>query len=169
MDPLAHASIGLMAKSFAPKAPLWALLAATQVPDLLCFGFMATGLEHGAVTQLDLNNGLQYLAPSFIPWSHGLFMSIVWSVVVAGIAFLFLRDRRTSIIIGLMTFSHWVLDFIVYLQIPIFFDNSQWTGLGLITSGPGLIVGIILELGLIGGGVASYFITRKRQTVRAAG
>jgi len=33
MDPLAHASIGLMVKPFAPKAPIWVLLAATQVVD----------------------------------------------------------------------------------------------------------------------------------------
>ena len=45
MDPLAHASIGLMARPIAPKSPLWALLAATQVPDLLAFGFQATGIE----------------------------------------------------------------------------------------------------------------------------
>ena len=61
MEPLAHASIGLMAKSIAPKAPLWALLAATQVLDVLSFGFMAAGIEHGAVTQLDFDHGLQYL------------------------------------------------------------------------------------------------------------
>ncbi|MCL5997541.1 MAG: hypothetical protein M1546_16015 [Chloroflexi bacterium] len=169
MDPLAHASIGLMAKSIVPKAPLWALLAATQVPDLLCFGFMAAGVEHGAVTQLDFEHGLQYLSPSSIPWSHGLFMCIVWSIVVAAIAFVFYRDRRTSIVIGLMVFSHWVLDFIVYLNIPLFFDNSQLIGLGLITSGPGLMIGIILEIGLIAGGIAIYLVTRKRTSSRYLG
>ncbi len=168
MEPLAHASIGLIAKPFAPRAPLWALLAATTVPDLLSFGFMAAGMEYGAVTQLD-PNGLRYLGLPFIPWSHGLFMSIVWSVAVAGIAFLFLRDRRTSVVTGLLVFSHWLLDFIVYLQIPIFFDNSQLTGLGLITSGPGLMLGLLLELGLIGAGIASYFMARKRAPVQATG
>ncbi len=59
MEPLAHASIGIMVKPFAPKAPMWALVAATQVPDLLSFGFMALGLEHGAVTRLDFEHGLQ--------------------------------------------------------------------------------------------------------------
>lgn len=167
MEPLAHASIGLMAKPFAHKAPLWALLAATAVPDLLSFGFLAASIEHGAVTQLDFDHGLQYLSQQSIPWSHGLFMSVVWSVVVAAIALLFYQDRRTSIVIGLMVFSHWVLDFVVYLNIPLFFDNSQLIGLGLITSGPGLIIGIILEIGLITGGIAIYLVTRKRATVQA--
>ena len=169
MEPFAHASIGLMVKPFAPRVPLWALLAVTAVPDLLSFGFMAAGIEHGAVTQLDFEHGLQYLSQQSIPWSHGLFMSVVWSVVVAAIALRFSRDRTTSIVIGLMVFSHWVLDFIVYLNIPLFFDNSQVIGLGLITSGPGLIIGILLEIGLITGGIAIYLKTRKRMTVSARG
>ena len=162
MDPLAHASIGLMAKSIAPKTPLWALVGATQVLDILCFSFMAAGIEHGAKTQLDFDHGLQYLSESSIAWSHGLLMVIVWSVVVAVIAFLFWRNRRTSIVIGLLVFSHWVLDFTVYLYIPVFFDNSQVTGLGLITSRPGLIAGIILEIVLIGVGIAIYLVSRRR-------
>jgi membrane-bound metal-dependent hydrolase YbcI (DUF457 family) len=168
MDPLAHASIALMAKPLVPKAPLWALLAATQVPDLLSFAFMAAGIEHGAATQMDFEHGLQYLGPSLIPWSHGLFMSIVWSVMVAAIALLFYRDRKTSIVIGLIVFSHWVLDFIVYRYIPLFFDNSQVTGLGLITSPLGLIAGIVLETGLITGGITAYVVTRKRMAVKVS-
>jgi hypothetical protein len=66
MDPLAHASIGLMAKPLVPKAPLWALIAATQVPDLLSFAFMAAGIEYGATTRMDIEHGLQYLSPSTI-------------------------------------------------------------------------------------------------------
>lgn len=121
MDPLAHASIGLMAKPIAPKAPLLVLLAATQVPDLLFFAFEAAGIEHGAVTTMDFNQGLKVLDPAFFPWSHGFFMCMVWSVVAAAIAFLFYRARRTSIVIGSMVFSHWVLDFIVYSNLPLFF------------------------------------------------
>jgi membrane-bound metal-dependent hydrolase YbcI (DUF457 family) len=165
MDPLAHASIGLLAKPLVPKAPLWALVAATQIPDLLSFGFMAAGLEHGAVTQLDFEHGLQYLNPSSIAWSHGLLMSVVWSVVVAALGLLFLRDRRVSTVLGLMVFSHWVLDFIVYRYIPVLLDNSHTIGLGLITSSPGLFVGIIMEIGLIIAGIATYWVTRKQATI----
>lgn len=34
-------------------------------------------------------------------------------------------------------------------------------------SGPGIIIGIILEIGLIAGGIAIYLATRKRTTVQA--
>jgi membrane-bound metal-dependent hydrolase YbcI (DUF457 family) len=165
MDPLAHASIGLMAKPLVPKAPLWALIAATQVPDLLSFAFMAAGIEYSATTQMDLEYGLQYLSPSSIAWSHGFFMTIVWSLLAAAIAQLFFRDRRTSLIIGLLVFSHWLLDFIVYRYIPVLFDNTYLTGLGLITSPQGLVLGILMEVSLIGGGIAVYWRARKRAAV----
>lgn len=167
MDPLAHASIGLMAKPIAPRAPLWALLAATQVPDLLSFAFMATGLEHGASTRLDFEHGLQYLSPALIYWSHSLFMSLVWSLAVAAIAYYFLRERRTSAILGLLVFSHWLLDFIVYPNMPVTLQDTPMIGIGLITSPPGLIAGIILEIGLITGGITAYWINRKRTSLQA--
>ncbi len=54
-----HALIGLMVKPFIPKAPLWALIAACEVPDLLFFGFQAAGVEDQAATKLDFAHGLQ--------------------------------------------------------------------------------------------------------------
>ncbi len=167
MDPLAHASVGLIAKPLASRAPLWALLAATQLPDLLTFAFMGAGIEHGAVTRLDLAHGLQYLGESFIPWSHGVVMSIVWSAVLAAIAQILFRNCRTSLVIALMVLSHSVLDFIVYRYIPVFFDNKLVTGLGLITSPPGFIAGIIMEVGLIAVGITAYFLMRKRGSPKA--
>ncbi len=92
-------------------------------------------------------------------------MCIVWSAVVATIAFLFCRDRRTSIVIGLMVLSHWGLDFIVYPIMPLFFDNSHMIGLGLMTSKRGFIASVILEISLITGGIATYWKMRKRTTV----
>jgi membrane-bound metal-dependent hydrolase YbcI (DUF457 family) len=167
MDPLAHASIGLMAKPLAPKAPLWALVAATQTPDLLCFGFMAAGIEHEAVTRLDFEHGLQYLSQPSIAWSHGLFMCLVWSLLVGTVAYAFSRERRTSIVMGALVMSHWVLDFIVYPNMPLLFDGSPVIGIGLITSPTGLILGIGLEVALITGGVVVYLASRKRATLRA--
>ena len=163
MEPLAHASIGLMAKPIAPKAPLWALIAATQVPDLLYFGFNAAGIEDPGVSTTDFTRGLVTSTLPFYPWSHGLLMCIVWSLVVAAIAFLLSRDHRTSLVIGAMVFSHWVLDFIVYSTLPLFFDNSHLLGLGLLNSGPGLVLGIILEISLIAGGIIIYGLTKREK------
>ena len=164
MDPIAHASVGLMSRSAAPKAPLWALLLATQIPDILFFGFEALGLERQAKTgPIDLNTGLEYLSPAHMPWSHGLLMAVFWSVLSGLIAFLFLRDQRAGIVIGLMVFSHWLLDFIVYPNMPVFFNDRPMIGMGLISSGPGFLAGFFLEIALILGGVTVYFISRRKK------
>jgi hypothetical protein len=60
-----------------------------------------------------------------------------------------------------------VLDFVVYLNMPLLLGTSPSGGLGLITSGPGLIGGIVLEVGLIAGGIGTYLVTRKRARASA--
>jgi hypothetical protein len=165
MGPPGHFGIAFAVKPLAPKAPLLVLLAASEALDLLSLSFIATGIEDVGVSSTNLKQGLEVLVPASVSWSHGLFMSIVWSIVFAVIAFLIWRDKRTSGIIGLVVFSHWVLDFIVHApDLPIFFDGSTRLGLGLWTSGPGLIASIILELFLLAAGITIYMISRKRKT-----
>jgi hypothetical protein len=78
------------------------------------------------------------------------------------IAYIFYRDRRTSIVIGLLVFSHWVLDFISHdSDLPLLFNGSPLVGLGLENS---LAVGLIMELSLLAGGVTIYLVTRKSKT-----
>jgi hypothetical protein len=157
MGPPGHLAIGFAAKSAAPKAPLLVLLAASEVLDLLCFGFAALGIEKLGASQANISQGIKIVVPASIPWSHGLFMSIGWSILAAAVAYPIFRDRRTSGIIGLAVFSHWVLDFIVHLpDLPLFFDGSPKLGLGLWGSGPGLILSGILEMVLLAGGIALY-------------
>jgi hypothetical protein len=162
-----HLGIAFAAKPVAPKAPLWTLLVASEALDLLCFGCTAVGLEKFGVTQVSMADGIEIVIPGSIPWSHGLFMSLVWSALAAGIAYLVFRDRRTSGVLGLVVFSHWVLDFIVHLpDLPLLFEGSPKLGLGLWATGPGLILSGVLEVVLLAGGVAIYIVTRKRNDVQ---
>ena len=148
MGPPGHIAFAFAARAAAPKASLWLLIAATEVLDLLCFGFLAAGIERVGAEQS-------------IPWSHGLFMSVVWSAVAGEITFLFSRNRRTSIVIGGLVFSHWVLDFISHSSdLPLLFNGSPLVGLGLENS---LAVGLIMESSLLAGGIAIYLVTRKRK------
>jgi hypothetical protein len=138
--------LGFASKRVAPKAPLWALQVATEVLDLLFPLFKVAGMEYVAVSIADIYRGIQIVNPGWTPWSHGLFMSLIWSVLTAAIAYLFLRNRKTSYVIGLLVFSHWVLDYIVHItDLPLFFADSPLLGLGLWGSGPGLINSGILE------------------------
>ena len=165
MGPLGHLAIGFAAKATTPKAPLWLLLTATEMSDLLFFAFQAAGIERSGVSTTDLSRGIEMVKAGVLPWSHGLFMCVVWSVVVAAITFLFYQDRRTSTVVGLLIFSHWILDFIVHLpDLPLFFEGSPLLGLGLWGSGIGLAISGILEFALLAGGIAMYWIARKRET-----
>lgn len=163
MGPPGHLAIGFATKPGAPAVPVWVFLLASWLLDLLSFGFEALGLEKFAVSQTNFEHGVQVLVPGSIPWSHGLFMSILWSVIFGMIVFIFFRDRRTSVILGLVVFSHWVLDFIVHpSDLPLFFEGSPNLGLGLWTSGPGLIASVVLEFVLLAGGLAIYIRWRKQ-------
>lgn len=46
MEPFGHFAVGLAAKRFAPKAPLWLFLLASILPDIRGFGFRLVGIEH---------------------------------------------------------------------------------------------------------------------------
>lgn len=162
----AHLAIGLSAKPAAPKVSLLVLLVASEALDLLSFLFIALGLEDAGISQTGVNQGLQVLVPASIPWSHGLFMAVVWSLLFSAIAFQFYKDRRISIIIGLVVFSHWLLDFIVHPpDLPLLFEGSPTVGLGLWTSGPGFIFSILLEILLLASGITVYWLARRQKPV----
>ena len=167
MGPPGHLGVAFAAKTLVPKAPLWTLLVASEALDFLSFGFIMLGIEKMAVSQIGFEYGIQTITPGSVPWSHGLFISVVWSLIFTAIAYLFLKDWKTSGMIGLVTFSHWILDFIVHPpDLPLLFSNSPVLGLSLWASGPGFILSIILELALLIGGIAIYLVARKRKKVQ---
>lgn len=126
--------------------------------DLVCFGFVAVGLEHfpreGVV--------------SSAPWSHSLLMAVIWSGLAAGITRLVTNDARTVLVIGLVFFSHWVLDFITYPMTAMFPTatglllypgGSQEIGLGLHRS---MTRANVFEWGILVLGLGIYIYTRIR-------
>jgi hypothetical protein len=151
-----HIGVGLAAKPAAPKAPLGALLFSATALDTLWGVFALTGIE-----ALDTSGN------SSLHWSHGLFMAVVWSVAGFGLAFLLTRDRRTSLVIGLLVFSHWVLDFVSHPMgmgkelppdLPLLFEGSPKVGLGLYNS---VAAALITDFGLLAVGGALYLGTTR--------
>jgi hypothetical protein len=157
MGPPGHFGVAFAAKKFAPNTPLWALLVASEGLDLLSAGFLAAGMEKMAATKTDFSQGLTILEPSWLPWSHGLFMSLVWTLAAVRITYLISKNQRISLVTGLVVFSHWILDFIVHApDLPLFFGESPLLGLRLWTSGPGFIASILLEIIFLVGGFWLY-------------
>lgn len=164
----AHLGIGFAAKTISPELPLWTLLVGSEAFDLLSFTFTAVGIEKVADRSLTLERGLEIITPGSIPWSHGLLMSILWSMAAAGITYLVTRNHRSSLVLGSVVFSHWILDFIVHPpDLPLLFQGSATVGLGLWSTGTGFIISLLLQIVLIATGVAIYIKFRRKGNIKS--
>ncbi|MGB8983947.1 MAG: hypothetical protein WCC12_18910 [Anaerolineales bacterium] len=167
MSGLGHLAAGFAAKPAASQIPLWALLVASETNEIVYFLFTAIGLEEKAVMTMSLTEGVRYLTPASNPWSHGLFMSVVWSLAAAALGFLLYKDRRSALILGGVVFSHWILDFLMHSNLPLLFEGSPVVGLGLENSGPGFIFITVFDLVILTAAIVLYFRSRKQQHKKA--
>ena len=158
---IGHCALGFPAKKLAPKVPLGILLLATMVLDILAIGFAWAGIE-----RVGAGN----------PWSHGLLMSVIWSLAAALLGWRIFGEQRAGAVIGLLVFSHWVLDFISHpipfpsfswrtwhweygrplpADLPLLFGGSPRVGLGLYNR-ISAVEATVLELGMLIAGIAWY-------------
>jgi F0F1-type ATP synthase membrane subunit a len=158
MAGLGHIGFGFAAKPIAPKVHLVVLLIAPELIDILWAIFYFTGIDRG---NLDTNSS---------PWSHSLFMSVVWSVLAALLVSRIYHDNRSGIVTGLLVFSHWVIDFITHPMgalfggtplppdLPLFFSSSHKVGLGLYNHS--FTIAIVTDIGMLLLGVIIYVFYR---------
>jgi hypothetical protein len=149
-----HIGIGLAAKRVAPKVSLGVLLTAAVALDLLIGVFLLPGINRmGNELAMDL--------------THGLFMSAVLSIAAFAVASLVSRDIRMGIVIGLLVFSHWILDFLSHPMgmgkplppdLPLFFGGSPKVGLGLYNS---MVAALVTELAMLAVGIVLYLTGSK--------
>jgi len=76
------------------------------------------------------------------------------------------RDRRSGIVIGLLVFSHWVIDFITHPMgaifggtplppdLPLFFNGSSKVGLGLYNHS--FTIAMVTDIGMLLTGIVIY-------------
>lgn len=149
---IGHYAVALAAKKAAPKVSLGTLFIAAQLVDLLWPLFLLLGLEHvridpgnTAFTPLDFYD---------YPITHSLVGAIGWSMLLAGTYYGFRREKKSAVVIGLVVFSHWILDLITHRpDLPLGLGGDQMFGLGLWNSLPGTLV---VEIGLFVGGIVLY-------------
>lgn len=154
---IGHFAVALAAKKAAPKASLATLIAASQLVDLLWPVFLLLGWEHvriepgnTAVTPLDFYN---------YPFTHSLVGAVGWSVLFGGGYYFWKRQSREALIIGLVVFSHWLLDLLTHRpDLPLMNNESMKFGLGLWNSVAGTI---IVEFGLFVAGAYLYYSSTK--------
>ncbi|MFX1525095.1 MAG: hypothetical protein ACFFCC_16430 [Promethearchaeota archaeon] len=156
MPALAHLGIGFAIKRFTSPIPLWALLLSSMVLDILSFIF------------------------TFALWiTHGLFMSVIWSAFAFLITIVItyrLQSRRQQnsnlklwskkilnigVVIALVVFSHWILDFIGwpmsvindYKGVPLLFDDAVYIGFGVYSTWFGAL---LMDIGVFVVGLVIY-------------
>ena len=152
MAGLTHAGIGLAAKKYAPNIPLAVLLGAAYLLDFVWGILFAAGLERFPTEPPWTAN----------PWSHGLLLSVVWSLIAGLVSAYLLKNNKRGILIGILAFSHWVIDFISHPMLatfpldtglPLLFDGSPLVGLGLWRFESAMYIG---EYGVFVMGLAMY-------------
>ena len=154
---LGHYGVGFASKKIEPRASLGTYIMATVFLDLLWPVFLLIGLEH---VKIDPGNTVVTLLNFYdYPYSHSLLMSVVWSLLFGGIYYLIKKNKKTSIILGICVFSHWILDFLVHrADLPLAPGVETFFGLGLWNSLPATL---ILELFIFLGGAYLYLNTTK--------
>lgn len=144
---LGHFAIGLAAKPAAARVPLWVLLAATEVLDILWGVFALASLD-----------SLEHA-----PWSHSLAMAGVWAIVGAVLTGYIYHSAAAGLLVGGLVASHWGLDFISHPMtggppnLPLLPLGDAQVGLGLY-SAVGMGVATIIEMAMlaIGAVIAAY-------------
>lgn len=124
-----HYAAALAARAAEPRAPLWSYVLGCQAIDIAWGALILAGVEKAGV---DPSLPGSPLVLSYMPYTHGLPTALLWSVAVgAGLMLLLKLPRRVGVILGLVVFSHWVLDLLVHRpDLPLLWDAPK-LGLGL--------------------------------------
>jgi hypothetical protein len=157
---IGHAALAFAAKPLAPRTSLALLLAAAYWLDIVWPVLVLAGIEH---VRIDPGNTAFTPLDFFdYPWSHSLVLAAAWSVLF-GLACI-RAGARAAVILGLLVFSHWVLDFVSHRpDLPLAPGSATMLGLGLWNSVPATIV---VESALFGAGVWIYALaTRPRDAI----
>ena len=163
---LGHFGVAMGSKPVAPRVSLGTLFLAAQFLDLLWPVLLLAGIETVRIVP-----GITRVTPlEFVsyPYSHSLAAAAFWSLVVGGIYGAVRRWARGAVVVGVLVFSHWVLDFVTHRpDLAIAPGLSARVGLGLWNSPFGTL---LAEAALFLGGCAIYLrVTQPRDRVGSYG
>ncbi len=146
-----HFGLAAGVKSRVPSAPLWALMLATHWLDVFFVPLFLLGIE--TITPLNPANPNAYGGGVIhAVYTHSLVGAIVLSVIAGGLAW-WRWGNTVGLTVGLVAFSHWLLDLIVhYPDLPILPGNAgnlPLLGFGL-WGAPAVAAFVELALVLVG-------------------
>lgn len=156
-----HFGLAAGVKAGAPRLPLWALMVATYLLDIVFIILLAAGgIENFA--PIDPAHPSYGAVIIHAYYTH----SLVGALLISAIAGLIARrfwGQRNGLVIGAVVFSHWVLDLLVHRpDLPILpnnLGNLPLLGFGL-WQVP--VVSFLVELALVLGGAYFYYRSASR-------
>lgn len=161
---IGHYGVGFAAKKIDSKPSLGTMFLAAQFLDLLWPFLILTGIERVKIEPgLTASNPLDF---TYYPFSHSLLFAIVWALLFGLIYFLFKRNLISSVVLGSLVISHWVLDLIVHIpDLPL----TPWTnvkvGFGLWNS---IILSVLIEVIFLGAGAYLYMKATKAKNKKGS-
>ena len=161
---IGHFGFGLAAKKVDRRPSLGTLFLASQFIDLLWPLFLLFGLEK---VRIDLGNtAFTPLDFYYYPFSHSFLAVLLWALLFGGIYFILKRRLGTSILLGGLVLSHWILDLVTHRpDLPIFPWSEVKVGLGLWNS---IEMTIVVEGLIFLIGAYLYFKVTKAENVRGS-
>lgn len=158
-----HFAVAAAVKAKEPEVPLWSLMVATQLLDILFTPLYIAGVE-------TIEPGTAGYGEAIIHanYTHALVSAVLLALIVGGLAWR-KWGRRAGFVIGGVVFSHWLLDLLVHRgDLPILpgnLGNLPLLGLGLWRM-PALSAGIEGLLILVG---TVIYLRSALQRARTAG
>jgi membrane-bound metal-dependent hydrolase YbcI (DUF457 family) len=127
---IGHFGLGMAGKGTLRRPSLFVYLMAAQWLDLIWPIFLLLGWEH--VKIVGGNNPLLNISFIYYPFSHSLLFSVIWSLIYGSVYYFFKKDLPSSLVLGFLVFSHWLLDFFTHIpDLPMGPWDGYRVGLGL--------------------------------------
>ena len=106
-----HFGFAAGVKSVERPVPLWALMLATAWLDVVFIPLYAAGIE--TIEPAPDATGSYGGGIIHADYTHSLVGALVLSAILGG-AFGYFWGQRTGVVLGLVAFSHWILDLVVH-------------------------------------------------------
>lgn len=154
---IGHFGAGLAAKKIDDKPSLGTMFLAAQFLDLIWPLLLLVGIE-----KVNIEPGISVVNPldfTYYPWTHSLLMVLVWSFLFGIIYYSIRKNLKSSVILGILVLSHWILDLLVHIpDLPVFPWSDLKVGLGIWNS---VVLTVLLEVIIFGAGVYLYVSVTK--------
>ena len=124
---IGHYGLGFAVRKKTLNIPLWQIFLGTQLLDFIAFALVMVGIEKADYIA---NANPFFRNDIYLPYSHSLSGAVLISLLVYFIVLKW-KSKTSAIVLSLVVFSHWIIDFIVHPpDLTLFFGYGK-VGLGL--------------------------------------